>query len=415
MQLHREAEQTWHGMLNYQHLNCMDIILIYVLAKAAEVLDNGDGRHDNSQGRFSRSPSPRARDTRRVGFPNEPTMTESSASGPWGDSGNHTRYNLSADRHRGLSRSYSTPFHHNIKSNSNTRRVQSDSIRPRDSVSQLMPNYNSSRGADFSRLRANSPPNTSNQSNDGFSSRVPSSYVSDVSEWGFAKTQSRTRLRRDSPRRRGDDLRSMFKDLRVKNDRPHESRGRRNEKRSDGRDSRERQCSIDSHNSESTIVDRSRNVSRIRVKGNSNHRGRGSTDFVVTVTREKSHKSRGKEEEKKQGFGRSARHEEESQVDDRESRPRYRSDSRINATRSYEFPQHGSSRTPQILKDRYHCDSEHISDISLHRSSRKPERQESRHRDRSVSQSRHRPSKRDAGPPLAYDNYKNFGRQLLRD
>ncbi|KAG4441842.1 hypothetical protein IFR05_002643 [Cadophora sp. M221] len=313
------------------------------------------GRADmayKGRGNFSSGEELQARDTAHVEFPDEPTMAESSTAGPLGNAGNHTAYILNAYRQRDRSRSRTPPHtarhYHNMESEGNTGRGRSDSIRRGDSSSQFQPNYNSSGGADFSRRRPNSPPNTSNQSNNGFSSHAPFSYMSGATARDFVEEQSRNRIRRDSPRRRGNDLRSLFKDLRVEDDPPHESRGRPNE----------------------------------QIFGRSNVRG-----------------------------GR-----EQFQADDLESRSRYRSDSFINATSTSgnEFRHRYTSRTPQILKDRYNRYSGHDSDMTLPFFLSRPNRQQSRHRDDSFSQLRHRYSERESRPPVSYNRYKNLERPFMR-
>ncbi|KAH7311889.1 hypothetical protein BKA65DRAFT_558521 [Rhexocercosporidium sp. MPI-PUGE-AT-0058] len=444
--LHREAERIWHAV------------------QAAEVLDDENDPYDPSHRRYSRSPSPRARGARRVEFPDEPTMTETLVSGSLGDWGAHTTYNLNRDHRRGRNRSRSASLPRGMKDDDGTRWGRSCSIRPRDSVSQLEPSYNHSRGADFSRLRPSSPPTTSNRSNDGFSSRVTSSQVSGPSEWEFVEEQPRTGLRRGSPHRPSNNLRNKVKELRVEGSDIRASGGRRKEgKRSDERENRARDSSLDSRSSEDTIVDQGRrkhhgrNASRGRANSNSERRIRNisrSKDAIIAAAGQKSHNFRGKKEEK---FGQS-----KSRSDDPESRPIHRSDSQMTISQAHE--QYESRDCFQLrprlkLGDLEGRDTRYRSDSSPGRSSRKPNRHESRHqersdfasyqlersvicredshgkhfdpraeqpskasehheschRDRSIPRTRHCPTRHDPEPPLAYDRYKNLEGTSSRD
>ncbi|KAK0105466.1 hypothetical protein ONS96_004853 [Cadophora gregata f. sp. sojae] len=162
--LHTEAERTWHE-------------------NAAKEYHKDNQYDDRSNKRiFPRAPpsSPKVQRTRRVEFPYEPTMTESSTPGLQRDS---RRYNTSVrDQERGRGKTKSHPAAHLHSSNRYTSRERSSSIRPGDSVSQYDSDFTTNVGADFSRLRLGSPPNTSNQSNADFSDDGSFSFIFESTE-----------------------------------------------------------------------------------------------------------------------------------------------------------------------------------------------------------------------------------------
>lgn len=393
-------------------------------------------------------------------------MTGSSGSRSLRDSGNETTYSRNSGRRRGRSRSRSTSLSRTMNPNRQILRGPSSPIQPGDSISQFEPRHDPSRAPDFPRLRAYSPPDTSDRFNNGAGSRISTNYASGTSEWSFVDEKSSARLRRDPPRRQDSDLRKMFKDMRLGEERPYHCQGRDTEKRFRGRDSGDEDSAAKSYDSDSTIVDRprglkdnTRNASRGRVERRTYRRDRirgRSTDAEVSIAPRMSNKSRGKEEEEK--IGRSIRFGDRSTPEDREVQPGHHLDSRQSV---YPAPsaRYVAGNPPQNQEDLHRRrESRHQPDLSPPRSSRQPDRNElkyrafsdvssfrveapasrqdtsrskfsdsllvqpstapdprkTRRRDPSKSSPYYRSSKRDSGPPLAYDKYKSTESGSLR-
>ena len=176
VRLHRIRKFSCDGTLE---------VLTCVLENAVKEYRNGNDSKDQSQygdTRQSRSPSPRPRNNRRVEFPGEPTMTESSLPGLHHNSSNANTSMGDRDDSRGRDglRSASPPFHSRSASGD-----RSSSITPGDSVSQCESSFTTNIGADFSRLRPGSSPKTSDKSNIGFNSWSKSDYMTETNEGFF--------------------------------------------------------------------------------------------------------------------------------------------------------------------------------------------------------------------------------------
>ncbi|PVH73414.1 hypothetical protein DL98DRAFT_607483 [Cadophora sp. DSE1049] len=404
--LHTEAERIWHE-------------------NAAEEFHNENYHNDPSHygySRRSRSPSPRSR---RVAFPDEPTMTESSFPSLHRDSRSYNTAARDRDRSRGRSRSRPTSRLGIANPDRYTHRELSSSIRPGDSVSQLDSSLNTDVGADFSILRLSSPPNTSTKSNVGFTSHDCSSYVS-----GSNEAQRNTPFRGNASRRPTSDLRNMFQQLRVGDDRPGVSSGRRGMNIPLGNDRGERQSAhysngpgFGTRDESFRATGRLRSVSRGRMVNQFSRRElprSPSTDSESTIMLEKSARSKGKEKED-QGGQRSSQYGFQGRGYDTESGPRYRSESRMRyeaRNQSELFP----SRSSRPLNNLNSGESRHreASDISSSRTEEWAMRQESRPNGISYSgparsTSRHRSRKPTPRSPLADGEYKSHEEVGLRE
>ncbi|CZS98276.1 uncharacterized protein RCO7_08939 [Rhynchosporium graminicola] len=249
-QLHREAERKWHK-------------------KAAEIFDGKPSLRGPS---LSRTPSsaPPPQSGRRVTFPYEPTMTESSVSGS-----RNRRYNRNTDtpygeaRGRSISRSASTS-----QPTTSTSHAHGKWRFPNDPSKDLA----------ISPLRITSPGGTITTTSTSGASTVARPVYNRPGNW----------LRRDPDHYRTKDLRSMYGEPVKRDDHSYQPRERSYERTSYGQAQRQRSSSMASKDPTSTFYHRE--ITAAEVPRSSSRRWNGTErarEPVRTPSRSPSMSGRG--------------------------------------------------------------------------------------------------------------------------